>query len=301
MAKKIKFDGVIGTALQQKEDSEAAIKQKIIILEELRNFIPPLSEDEFAQLEENIVAEGCRDALILWKQDKEYILVDGHNRHKICTHHNIDFRIELKNFQDVESVKEWMINNQLGKRNIPETVKSYLRGQRYQLEKRDRQANLKQNQSNSKGQDVPSINTAKKLAEEYKVSEKTIKRDQQYTLGIDKLVQDDSNLKWKILNKDIDLPKNFIVELLDKADQEVQDLRNLLKKGKIDSVLKPQETASVLRPQRVVHPPTMEELEMEAIRSEIVKAFKLVVREKDREALGKMRILIDQLEKRIFG
>ena len=60
----------------------------IILDKEFQALIPPLSAEEKAQLEENIVAEGCRDALITWQG----ILLDGHNRFEICERLNIQFR-----------------------------------------------------------------------------------------------------------------------------------------------------------------------------------------------------------------
>src|SRR5690606_40306141 len=52
---------------------------------EFRSLIPPLTDDEYAQLEKNIVAEGCRDPLIVWNG----VVVDGHNRYDICVRHGI--------------------------------------------------------------------------------------------------------------------------------------------------------------------------------------------------------------------
>ena len=91
--------GILNTAKQQKEASSNSIKKNIKILPELKALIPPLTQEEYAQLEENILAEGCRDALILWKKGEEYILVDGHNRHSICSKHQRDFKIEIINFK----------------------------------------------------------------------------------------------------------------------------------------------------------------------------------------------------------
>lgn len=294
MAKKAKFESVLGTAIKQRNDSEAAIKQKITIKEELKNFIPPLSEEEFAQLEDNILTEGCRDALILWKQGKEYILVDGHNRFRICSHHKLDFKFELISFKDLEEVKEWMIANQLGKRNIPVNVKTYLRGQRYKLEKKDKTANLKQNESSS--QNVQSGSTAKKLAKEYKVSEKTIQRDYLYTQSIDKLAANDNTLKWKILNKDLNVPKNVIEGLLDKTDKDIKQFKDLLIKGKLEDAINSLETDAVPKQKRVTTPPT----KIDEFRAEIVKTLKYATQKKDKEALTKLRAMIDELEKMIF-
>ena len=76
--------------------------------------IPPLTEAEYHGLKDSIVAEGCRDALIVWKD----ILVDGHNRFKICTEHGLSFQVLQKEFADRDAVKLWMLGNQLGCRNL---------------------------------------------------------------------------------------------------------------------------------------------------------------------------------------
>jgi N6-adenosine-specific RNA methylase IME4 len=88
------------------------------ILKELEALIPPLTSEEFKQLERNILEEGIRDPLVTWNG----ILVDGHNRYRIATEYDIDFETVEKEFTDMNSVKEWMVNNQLGRRNLPEFV-----------------------------------------------------------------------------------------------------------------------------------------------------------------------------------
>jgi hypothetical protein len=67
----------------------------ITINEELRAYIDPLTEDEYAALERSLLAEGCRDALVLWGD----LLVDGHNRYGICLKHGISFNtVQNKTF-----------------------------------------------------------------------------------------------------------------------------------------------------------------------------------------------------------
>ncbi len=87
---------------------------KIIIDNEFKKLIPPLTPDEFKQLEENIISEGIRDNLIIWNN----ILIDGHNRYEIAQKHGIKFNIIEKNFSNREDVKIWIIKNQFGRRNI---------------------------------------------------------------------------------------------------------------------------------------------------------------------------------------
>ena len=87
--------------------------------------IPPLSDDEFRQLEENCVKEGIRDALVVWKvPNGDQILIDGHNRWKISAMHGgIPFQIKEMKFDLREDAKAWIIRNQIGRRNIDKWVK----------------------------------------------------------------------------------------------------------------------------------------------------------------------------------
>lgn len=88
---------------------------KILIDDEFKNLIPPLTDEEYKGLEDSIVKEGCRDALILWGNT----LIDGHNRYEICTKHNVPFKTVEHNFDSRQAVIEWIILNQFGRRNLP--------------------------------------------------------------------------------------------------------------------------------------------------------------------------------------
>jgi hypothetical protein len=141
-----------------------AIKQQIIILDELRDLIPPLQEEESNQLEKNILAEGCREALLIWQTTANvlntdstetsavYILVDGHNRYGICLKHKLNFKIHLISFDSLKDVRDYMIDNQLGRRNLIPEQASYLRGLRYNTEKLEKG---KYTREEHKGQNVP--------------------------------------------------------------------------------------------------------------------------------------------------
>jgi N6-adenosine-specific RNA methylase IME4 len=85
---------------------------------ELRDLIPPLAEDEIKQLENNLLKEGWRDneRIITWNGT----IVDGHNRYFVCSKHNIPFKTQEQQFKDKNAVILWMIDNQLGRRNIPD-------------------------------------------------------------------------------------------------------------------------------------------------------------------------------------
>jgi len=78
------------------------------------SLIPPISKEEYGLLEQSILHEGCRDAIVAWND----CILDGHNRYEICQKHNIGFKTLEKEFDNENEVKFWIINNQLGRRNL---------------------------------------------------------------------------------------------------------------------------------------------------------------------------------------
>lgn len=209
---------------------------------EFKALIPPLAADEYSQLETNIQAEGCRDALVVWaippgekcqhcgsgyhraeneqivysqteysedrwfedsyanesmwicdQDDDEcdevegsFVLLDGHNRYEICQKHNLHFSIKQARVTDRQEAINWIINNQLGRRNLHPDQASYLRGKRYNGEKLT-QGGTGANQYAQSSQNDNPAKTHERLAEEYKVSPATITRDGQYAAAVDTL------------------------------------------------------------------------------------------------------------------
>jgi DNA modification methylase len=84
------------------------------IKEEFKKLIPPLTPDEYKQLETNCIEEGIRDAIITWNG----YIIDGHNRYKIAQDWQLGYNTIEKDFESEEYVKEWMIINQFGRRNL---------------------------------------------------------------------------------------------------------------------------------------------------------------------------------------
>lgn len=95
---------------------------QIVIDNEFRALIPPLSADERAQLEANILADGCRDPLVVWAG----VLIDGHNRYEICTKHYLPFKTVETEFDGREQAVEWIIRNQFGRRNLSDYQRGVL-------------------------------------------------------------------------------------------------------------------------------------------------------------------------------
>ena len=95
----------------------------IVVNEELKAYIDPLTPQEHEALERSILAEGCRDALVLWGD----LLIDGHNRYGICTRHGLPFNtVQATRFQTMEDVHLWMIDQHLGRRSVSDFQRGVL-------------------------------------------------------------------------------------------------------------------------------------------------------------------------------
>ncbi|WP_338497267.1 plasmid replication/partition related protein [Delftia tsuruhatensis] len=95
----------------------------IVVNEELKAYIDPLTPDELDALERSILAEGCRDALVLWND----LLIDGHNRYAICQKHGLPFNtVQATQFKNMDDVHLWMIDQHLGRRSVSDFQRGVL-------------------------------------------------------------------------------------------------------------------------------------------------------------------------------
>lgn len=153
----------------------------IVIDKEFQSLIPPLTKEEYEGLEQSILAEGCRDALVLWGD----VLVDGHNRYEICMAHDVAFKTVQKEFTDRNDALRWIILNQFGRRNLPayERAKLALRLKPVIAEKaKENKINAANKMNASTGNNVSTeicenvkpIDTQKEIAKAAGVSHDTI-------------------------------------------------------------------------------------------------------------------------------
>ena len=302
---KANFKDVIASKTKQALGSNLisleAIKQNIQILEELRDFIPPLSGEESQQLEQNILKYGCKDALLVWETTRSiagldatddstpaYILIDGHNRYRICQINQLNFNIQLLSFSTLKEVKDYMIDLQLGRRNLTPQQASYFRGLRYNNEKTERG---KYDRITDEGlinvddyfeSKRSNVSTASKLSEEYKVSPATIRRDADFAEGLGKL---STNLRNEILSGNQSIEKGLL--------QKVAKVKELPKP--IESA---DELVTVLQTSGLVEKPETVPTDNILINcsNEIIALVKKIVNAKDKEKLDDLKNLVSKLE-----
>ena len=188
-----------------------------------------MTDEERQQLEANLKAEkACRDALVVWKETG--ILLDGHNRHEICTRLGIGYRVVELSFPDREAAADWIDRNQLGRRNLPPEHRSLLRGRMYERAKKREGAPIgNRNAANQLGQNDPvdSGSTASRLAKQHGVSEPTIKRDAQYAAAVEKAKAVDPDIERRIASGTAPA-KSAIVQAAKHVEAEPEKARAIL-------------------------------------------------------------------------
>lgn len=157
---------------------------------EFESKCPPLTDDEYRLLEENILSEGLvLMPLIVW----DGTIIDGHNRYKIAqTHPGIEYSTHEKQFENRFAAISWICKNQLGRRNLTPQQKKYLIGQRYEAEKMAHGAsdgfrgNQHSNLVSGQNDHLPALlKTRERIAEETHTSDGYVKRAGTYAKGVD--------------------------------------------------------------------------------------------------------------------
>lgn len=95
---------------------------EITVNPKFESLIPRLTDDEFKQLEENVLRDGITEPLVVWNG----MLIDGHNRYKLAKKHGLDFKTRDVAFDSESDAEIWIIKNQFGRRNLSKYDRSIL-------------------------------------------------------------------------------------------------------------------------------------------------------------------------------
>ena len=214
----------------EKEEPHSELKINL----EFKKLIPPLSNEEYEQLRENIKNEGVRDPIIIWNNT----IIDGHNRYEIAKELNVTFKTVEKNFANSDEAKIWVIKNQLGRRNLipAQRVKlALVANEILQNKAKERSlANLKQNTDTDncrypKDEDEQKISNTYKRNEERQnttnyqlgkiagVSDKTIERY--------KKIQEYPEIQEKVDAGEISISRGYN-QAKNKATKNEADIKN---------------------------------------------------------------------------
>lgn len=91
------------------------------IVPKLEALIPPQTAEEYELLRLSIAAEGVRDAAVVWTEQN--VLVDGHHRYRACAELDKPLPVRFVSFDCLEAVIVWMLEKQLGQRNLTDPAR----------------------------------------------------------------------------------------------------------------------------------------------------------------------------------
>ena len=150
-----------------------------------RYLIPDLSEDEKERLEKNLRKYGCREFIYI---DNSWNIVDGEHRVTICKEHKIPFLIKEITFDSEDEKIEWIIENQLGRRNLDNQNRNYLIGilnSKYRWKKEFSKENNDVDENESAN--FALVKTAELIAKEYNISRRSLFNCIDYAKGLEEI------------------------------------------------------------------------------------------------------------------
>lgn len=204
----------------------------IIIDKEFAELCGPLTQDQKEGLEALLLAEGCRDQLILWGD----ILVDGHNRYELCQAHKLPFKVKRVRFADRQEAINWIIDNQRGRRNITAAYDTYLLGKRYHAAKKDDSENLQKGRESPDGKHLPSGPTAGKMASAVGVSARTVRNAAEYSDAVDAIAENAPALRDAILSGEVKSTKQDVAELAEESPEVQEEVAEAVASGEAKSI-----------------------------------------------------------------
>ena len=204
--------------------------QNIIIDDEFRIYLPTLDKATYEALEQSLLEHGARDSLVLWND----ILIDGYNRLRICTEHDIPFTTVSMEFDTREDVLDWIIENQLARRNLTPIELSHFRGMLFNSKKRIRGINNqypgKNSRPHSEGVKTSSL-TAREIGERFNVSKATIERDGKVAQALNAIAEVSLDAKRKVLSGEVAVDRSKLQRLSKASKEEIEEVATQITEG----------------------------------------------------------------------
>lgn len=220
----------------------------ITIDAELKRLIPALLPEEFMQLEANILRDGCKDPLSVWKVDGKNVLVDGHNRHRICEKNSKSFQTVEISLEDRDHAKLWIGERQLGRRNISDSQRAVITDEVRELRsgiamkeravKAGKEGGISRPKNSLSGKTTDKLRQPKKdhrksVAKEFKVKERDLRTVQETKKRAPELIA-------KVRSGEMTLPDAKKLSRLEpearkvavKAVEDGKDVRTAIRDGK---------------------------------------------------------------------
>ena len=203
-----------------------------VILPEMAELLPPLSAEQSAALEEDLLRNGCYSPIIV---NEDMVIVDGHNRQSLCEKHGLPYTMAVFSFEDLLEAKQWALDTQKGRRNLEkwELGKIALK-LKPEIEAKAR-ANMVAGGQNYRPKEglttlsnLPSVetavNTRKELADAVGIGEVTMGKVMQIDENAPEVIKEALDKKELSINKGYDLTRQLQDVTEDQREQAAAEL-----------------------------------------------------------------------------
>ena len=201
-----------------------------VILPEMAELLPPLSAEQSAALEEDLLRNGCYSPVIV---NEDMVIVDGHNRQSLCEKHGLPYTMAVFSFEDLLEAKQWALDTQKGRRNL----EKWELGKIALKLKPEIEAKARANQSAAGGdkfsekplsatlpEPVSAVDTRKELAEAVGLGERTMGKVMQIDENAPDAIKEALDKKELSINKGYDLTRQLQEVPEDQREQAAAEL-----------------------------------------------------------------------------
>lgn len=193
---------------------------------EYENKIPPLTPEEFQQLEDNILAEG---RVLVPIDTWNGVIIDGHHRWKVIQKHpEIPYDVREHDFPDKWAAFDWMYRNQLGRRNLTENQRTYMIGKMYEARKNTQGGNRGNQYTKAAGAQNGHMATDRRIRQdevignELGIGHNTVRRAEKFAKGIDALRSVAPEVADKVLSGEVTTTKHAVSHLAKIPPEELK-------------------------------------------------------------------------------
>ncbi len=187
------------------------------------DLMPELEPAPLSVLAEDIRQNGCREPLVIWKE--KGILLDGHQRHRICDGTDIEFTVREESFATAEDAMDWVIRQHVGRRNLNRMELSYFIGKLYNRAKGKAGGDRR---SEAAKQACVGMETAEAFAKAQGISPATVRRYGRLTRAVEKLCAEHGNGVRKLLLHPITSPVSSARDIIRLAELDHQGQAEVL-------------------------------------------------------------------------
>ena len=93
----------------------SSTQRKPVVVPEMAELLPPLSGEQLAALEADLLKNGCYSPIIV---NEDLVIVDGYNRQRLCEEHGLPYQMAVFAFEDLLEAKQWALDTQKARRNL---------------------------------------------------------------------------------------------------------------------------------------------------------------------------------------